>query len=38
MIQKKKVMKMPFYRLNLIDFYNHNMGNVDMADQLRNHY
>lgn len=27
-----------FYRLNLIDFYNHNMGNVDLADQLRNYY
>ena len=29
---------MPFYRLNIIDFYNNNMGNVDLADQLRNHY
>ena len=27
-----------YYRLNVIDFYNHNMGNVDLADQLRNHY
>jgi hypothetical protein len=35
---EKKVVKMPFYWLNLIDFYNHNMGNVDMADQLWNHY
>ena len=30
--------KLPFYRLNIVDFYNHNMGNVDLADQLRNHY
>jgi hypothetical protein len=22
----------------VIDFYNHNFGNVDLADQLRNHY
>ena len=35
---KNKKFKLPFYRLNLIDFYNHNMGNVDLADQLRNHY
>ena len=35
---ERKVVKMPLYRLNLIDFYNHNMGNVDMADQLWNHY
>ena len=34
----KKTFKMPFYRLNVIDFYNNNMGNVDLADQLRNHY
>ena len=27
-----------FHRLNVIDFYNHNMGNVDLADQLRNYY
>lgn len=32
--QKKKTVKMPFYRLNVIDFYNKNMGNVDLADQL----
>ena len=36
--QKKKTVKMPFYRLNVIDFYNKNMGNVDLADQLRNVY
>jgi hypothetical protein len=29
---------LPFFRLNIIDFYNYNMGNVDLADQLRNHY
>ena len=27
-----------FHRLNVIDFYNNNMGNVDLADQLRNYY
>ena len=27
-----------FYRLNVIDFYNYNMGNVDIANQLRNVY
>ena len=27
-----------FHRLNVIDFYNKNMGNVDLADQLRNYY
>ena len=27
-----------FYRLNIIDFYNFNMGDVDRADQLRNYY
>ena len=36
--KEKKTCKMPFYRLNVIDFYNHNMGNVDLADQLRNVY
>ena len=35
---KKKTVKLPFYRLNVVDFYNNNMGNVDLADQLRNHY
>jgi len=36
--QESKCIKMPFYRLNIVDFYNNNMGNVDLADQLRNHY
>ena len=35
---KGQTIQMPFYRLNVIDFYNNNMGNVDLADQLRNHY
>ena len=35
---KQKTIDLPFYRLELIDFYNKNMGNVDLADQLRNHY
>ena len=34
----KTTFKMKFHRLNIVDFYNHNMGNVDLADQLRNHY
>lgn len=33
-----KKVPMPYYRLNLIDFYNQNMGHVDVADQLRNCY
>ena len=33
----KKKFKMPFYRPNAINFYNHNMGNVDLNDQLQNH-
>ena len=35
---KKDTFHLPFHRLNVIDFYNNNMGNVDLADQLRNHY
>ena len=27
-----------FFRLDMIDSYNHNMGSVDIADQLRNSY
>ena len=29
---------MPFYRLNSVDFYNPNMDNFDLDDQLHNHY
>ena len=36
-VEKKKI-QLRFYRLNVIDFYNFNMGNVDLADQLRNYY
>lgn len=36
--KRKKTFKMPFYRLNIIDFHNNNMGNVDLANQLRNVY
>jgi hypothetical protein len=36
--KRKQTVLMPFYRLNIIDFYNNNMGNVDLADQLRNTY
>ena len=36
--QTQKTFQMPFHRLNIIDFYNHNMGDADLADQLRNHY
>ena len=35
---KKKTINMQFPRLNVVDFYNNNMGNVDLADQLRNYY
>ena len=33
-----KYAMVPFYRLNIIDQYNHGMGNVDQADQLRLQY
>ena len=29
---------MEFLRLNINDNYNHDMGSVDIADQLRNYY
>ena len=29
---------MKFLRLNINDDYNHDMGHVDMSDQLRNYY
>ena len=35
---KKEHVWITFHRLNVIDFYNFNMGNVDIADQLRNVY
>ena len=36
--EKKKVEKINFLRLNVNDDYNNGMGDVDVADQLRNHY
>ena len=36
--QKNAYVWIKFLRLNVIDFYNRNMGSVDLADQLRNHY
>ena len=35
---KGKKVNVPFFRLNIIDQYNHGMGNVDQADQLRLQY
>ena len=35
---QQKYINMKFHRLEVIDFYNYNMGNVDVADQLRNAY
>ena len=34
----KKMVDMPFNRLNIIDNYNNHMNDVDMADQVRNVY
>ena len=31
----QQMIKMPYYRLNFIYIYNHNMNNVDISDQLR---
>ena len=36
--QEQKKIKLPFYRLSMIDDYNKNMNNVDIADQLRTVY
>ena len=35
---KNRVVKVPFYRLNLADVYNNKMGQVEVGDQLRNYY
>jgi hypothetical protein len=35
---KKKLVTLPYFRLNVFDVYNHNMNNVDISDQLRNVY
>ena len=31
----QRMTKIPYYRLNVMDIYNHNMNNVDISDQLR---
>ena len=33
-----RMVKLPFYRLNVVDEYNNNMNNVDVADQVRGSY
>ena len=35
---QQKMVAAPFYRVNVIDYYNHFTGNVDIADQLRGSY
>ena len=35
---QRRMVKVPFYRLNLADMYNNKMGRVDVGDQLRSHY
>ncbi len=34
----RKIVQVPFYRLNLPDMYKNKMGRVDVGDQLRNSY
>ena len=34
--QNKQVLPMSFYRLNIVDYYNNNMGSVEITDQLSN--
>ena len=34
----ENIIKVPFYRLNMIDNHNNNMNNVDISDQLRTVY
>ena len=36
-IIKGEKFKIPVYWINVIDFYNHNMGNFDLDDKLHNH-
>ena len=36
--QHKKKVDVPFYRLNVLDYHNFNMNNVDIADQLKSQY
>ena len=35
---QQKMVSAPFHRVNIIDDYNHFIGNVDIADQLRGFY
>ena len=35
---QRRVVKMPFYRTSIQNFYNHHMNSVDVADQLRGSY
>ena len=37
-VDTNRVEALIFFRLNRIDTYNHGMGNVDLADQLRGVY